>query len=77
MSETPEPANDGSDADDPQKKAEVHTDEAKDRHTSHWDMDYMSADEIEAAYREGREQEQEQGDADADADADADNSDER
>jgi hypothetical protein len=48
--------------DDSSKKAEVHAEEVKERHTSHWDVDYMSAEELEAAYREGQEKKRDQDD---------------
>jgi hypothetical protein len=35
-------------------KAKIHADEVKDRHTSHWDLDYMSSEEMDAAFRQGR-----------------------
>lgn len=52
MNETPDRDNDDSGN---QKRAEVHTDEAKSRHTSHWDTDYMTTEQLEEAHREGRE----------------------
>jgi len=36
-----------------QKKAKIVKEEAKDRHTSHWDIDYMTTEEIEEAHRQG------------------------
>lgn len=48
-----EPSHEASDEDQSDHKAKVYTDEAKDRHTTHWDMDYMTREEIEQAHRDG------------------------
>jgi len=34
----------------PEKKTRVYKDQAKDRHTTHWDMDYLPRKEVEALY---------------------------
>ncbi len=39
-------------------KAEIHNDDVKERHTSHWDTDFMTTEQLEAAYREGKERQQ-------------------
>lgn len=58
---TEKPSRDhGEREDDSSKKAEVHAEEVKERHTSHWDVDYMSAEELEAAYREGQEKQRDE-----------------
>ncbi|MCS7465960.1 hypothetical protein NZK35_04645 [Stieleria sp. ICT_E10.1] len=36
-------------------ESKIHAEEVKDRHTTHWDRDYLSTEELDAAYREGRE----------------------
>ena len=38
------------------RKAEVHAEEVKGRHTSHWDMDYMTREEMDAVYREQQDE---------------------
>ncbi|WP_161604268.1 hypothetical protein [Roseiconus nitratireducens] len=38
-----------------QKETKIHAEEAKDRQTTHWDMDYLPANQIEDAYKEGEE----------------------
>lgn len=38
----------------PKKKARVHVDEVKERHTTHWDMDVLPDAEIERLRRAGR-----------------------
>ena len=68
MNEPPDRDDGDQDESEAVKKAEVHTDEAKDRHTSHWDADYMTTEQIEAAHREGQEKQQ-------DDDKDSDHSD--
>jgi len=45
-----------------QHKAEVHSEEVKDRHTSHWDMDYLPTDQVEALHEEGRKKAKERDD---------------
>jgi hypothetical protein len=32
------------------KKIRIYKDQAKDRHTTHWDMDYLTFKEVEALY---------------------------
>ena len=32
------------------KKAHIYKEQAKDRHTTHWDLDYLSRKEVEALY---------------------------
>lgn len=32
------------------KKIRIYKDQAKDRHTTHWDMDYLTRKEVEALY---------------------------
>lgn len=39
------------------KKFKIYHDEVKDRHTSHWDWDYLSTEEIEALLDEQRQRE--------------------
>jgi hypothetical protein len=39
------------------RKFKVYQDEVKTRHTSHWDWDYLSTEEIEALLDEQRERE--------------------
>lgn len=34
------------------KEAKVYAEQVKNRHTTHWDLDYMSSKEIEDAYRD-------------------------
>lgn len=34
------------------RKAKVYAEEVKNRHTTHWDLDYMSPEEVEDAYRD-------------------------
>jgi len=34
----------------PQKKTRIFKEQAKDRHTTHWDMDYLPRKEVEALY---------------------------
>lgn len=36
------------------KKARIHRDEVKERHTTHWDLDVLPDAEIERLHREGR-----------------------
>lgn len=38
------------------KEDRIHSEEVKDRHTTHWDIDYLSTEELERAHREGRQQ---------------------
>ncbi|WP_182871174.1 hypothetical protein [Stieleria mannarensis] len=47
-----EPDSDPNAKDDESK---VHAEEVKDQHTTHWDRDYLSKEELDAAYREGLE----------------------
>lgn len=47
-----EPGREASDEDRSGQKPKIYTDEAKDRHTTHWDMDYMTREELEQAYRD-------------------------
>lgn len=37
-----------------ERESRIHSEEVKERHTTHWDMDYMTSEEIEAAHREGQ-----------------------
>lgn len=39
------------------KKFKIYQDEVKERHTSHWDWDYLSTEEIEALMDEQRQRE--------------------
>lgn len=39
------------------KKFKIYQDEIKTRHTSHWDWDYLSTEELEALMDEQRERE--------------------
>jgi len=41
---------------DSSKKAKILTEEAKDRQTTHWDIDYMTREQIDAAHRKGEDQ---------------------
>jgi hypothetical protein len=34
----------------PRKKMRIYKEQAKDRHTTHWDMDYLSQKEVEVLY---------------------------
>jgi len=43
------PAQDGNGK---EKRAKVYSEEVKNRHTTHWDLDYMSTEEVEDAYRD-------------------------
>ena len=36
------------------KKTRIYKDQAKDRHTTHWDMDYLPRKEVDALYAESR-----------------------
>jgi hypothetical protein len=47
--------NSNEDENERQGKAEIHSEEVKDRHTSHWDMDYMTREEMDAVYRQQQE----------------------
>jgi len=47
---------DQSEDDEQRKKARLWLEEAKDRQTTHWDMDFLSADEIDRMHRAGRRQ---------------------
>jgi hypothetical protein len=38
-----------------QDKAKIYSEETKEQHTSHWDMDYMTTEQIEQAYQEGEQ----------------------
>ena len=38
------------------KKKRVYFEDVKAKHTTHWDLDYLSRDELEALYRKNREQ---------------------
>jgi len=49
------PREDNDDSSEVEEEAKVHTEQVKERHTSHWDLDYMSTEDIEEAYREGEE----------------------
>ncbi len=42
------------------KPKKIIGDEVKERHTSHWDLDYLSEDEVGAAYEAGRTRGREQ-----------------
>ena len=35
-----------------EKKTRIYKDQAKDRHTTHWDMDYLPRKEVDALYAE-------------------------
>ena len=37
-----------------EKETKVHAEEAKNRQTTHWDMDYLPADQVEAAYEKAK-----------------------
>jgi len=36
------------------KPKKIHADEVKGRHTTHWDLDYLSVEQVHAAYESGR-----------------------
>ena len=36
------------------KSKKIHSDEVKGRHTTHWDLDYWSLEQVDAAYEAGR-----------------------
>jgi len=36
------------------KKIRIYKDQAKDRHTTHWDMDYLTRKEVEALYSKSK-----------------------
>ena len=38
----------------PEKKTRVYKDQAKDRHTTHWDMDYLPRKEVDALYAKSK-----------------------
>lgn len=42
--------------DEKDRKAKIYTDDVKQRHTSHWDLDYMSTEEVDEAYAEGEKE---------------------
>ena len=37
------------------KKVRIYKEQAKDRHTTHWDMDYLTWEEVEALYSKAKE----------------------
>jgi hypothetical protein len=37
------------------KKIRIYKEQAKDRHTTHWDMDYLTRKEVEALYSKAKE----------------------
>lgn len=55
MSDPAHPDNPDRDENEQTKKAEIHNDDVKERHTSHWDTDYLTTEQLEAAYRKGNE----------------------
>ena len=40
-----------------EKSMKIYTEELKGSHTTHWDMDYLTAEQVEAAYHAGRSSE--------------------
>ena len=42
------------------KPKKIFGDEVKERHTSHWDWDYLSEEQVGFAYEDGRAREREQ-----------------
>jgi len=49
------PSDESQDGEPSEAEKKIHAEEAKDRQTTHWDMDYMSAEEIEAAHQESQD----------------------
>lgn len=52
MTDDPRPQGDNPEAED----SNIHSDEVKEQHTSHWDWDYLPREELEKAVEEAEEE---------------------